>query len=118
MRITSASFFVAFPPDKVRGRMTALYAIPIGFVKHKFHFFGKICLNLAAKSDMRAVILEAKSVDVASVLVETLRGKKASDSRAAGRTDRPVLSARCCNCSPTAIPRRKTRAAAHRDEHR
>lgn len=33
--------------------MTALYAIPIGFVKHKFAFFSeKICLNLA-KSDMR-----------------------------------------------------------------
>lgn len=33
--------------------MTALYAIPIGFVKHKFAFFSeKICLNLA-ESDMR-----------------------------------------------------------------
>lgn len=33
--------------------MTVLYAIPIGFVKHKFAFFSeKICLNLA-KSDMR-----------------------------------------------------------------
>ena len=32
--------------------MTALYAIPIGFVKHKFAFFSeKICLNLA-ESDM------------------------------------------------------------------
>ena len=33
--------------------MTALYAIPIGFVKYKFAFFSeKICLNLA-ESDMR-----------------------------------------------------------------
>lgn len=33
--------------------MTALYAIPIGFVKHKFALFSeKICLNLA-ESDMR-----------------------------------------------------------------
>lgn len=33
--------------------MTALYAIPIGFVKHKFAFFSeKICLNLA-EPDMR-----------------------------------------------------------------